>query len=131
MGKCELFSFMLQIILLWHKVGLCLHGHIYVHICMWLHVLHNNIALCDADQDDFDEFATVLTFAVGDVIKCIEVEIVSDAKFEGEETFLAELVLLTELDGRLRLQPSMTRIHILGEKTVQVYMYQGWCKPPT
>ena len=29
MGKCELFSFMLKIILLRHKVGLCLHGHIY------------------------------------------------------------------------------------------------------
>ena len=28
MGKCGLFSFMLKIILLWHKVGLCLHGHI-------------------------------------------------------------------------------------------------------
>ena len=29
MGKCELFLFMLKIILLRHKVGLCLHGHIY------------------------------------------------------------------------------------------------------
>ena len=31
MGKCELFLFMLKIILLRHKVGLCLHGHIYAH----------------------------------------------------------------------------------------------------
>ena len=30
MGKCKLFSFMLKIILLHHKVGLCLHGHIYI-----------------------------------------------------------------------------------------------------
>ena len=29
MGKCELFSFVLKIILLRHKVGLCLHGHIF------------------------------------------------------------------------------------------------------
>ena len=28
--KCELFSFMLKIILLQHKVGLCLHGHILI-----------------------------------------------------------------------------------------------------
>ena len=33
MGKCELFLFMLKIILLWHKVGSCLHGDIYVHNC--------------------------------------------------------------------------------------------------
>ena len=32
MGECELFLFMLKIILLRHKVGLCLHGHICV--CM-------------------------------------------------------------------------------------------------
>ena len=29
-GKCRLFSFMLEIILLRHKVGLCLHGLIYI-----------------------------------------------------------------------------------------------------
>ena len=29
MGKCKLFLFMLKIILLRHKVGLCLHGHIF------------------------------------------------------------------------------------------------------
>ena len=29
--KCELFLFMLKIILLRHKVGLCLHGHILLH----------------------------------------------------------------------------------------------------
>ena len=29
MGKCRLFLFMLKTILLWHKVGLCLHGHIF------------------------------------------------------------------------------------------------------
>ena len=55
MGKYELFSFLLKIILLWHKVGLCLHGHIYVKrmyyartfkmnyviaIYMYVHVLH-------------------------------------------------------------------------------------------
>ena len=28
MGKCDLFSFVLKIILLRHKVGLCLHGHL-------------------------------------------------------------------------------------------------------
>ena len=28
MGKCGLFLLMLKIILLQHKVGLCLHGHI-------------------------------------------------------------------------------------------------------
>ena len=37
MGKCELFSFVLKIILLRHKVGLCLHGHIFLHyIAEWL-----------------------------------------------------------------------------------------------
>ena len=30
MGKCELFSLVLKIILLRHKVGLCLHGHIWL-----------------------------------------------------------------------------------------------------
>ena len=30
MGKCELFLLMLKIILLWHKVDLCLHSHIYL-----------------------------------------------------------------------------------------------------
>ena len=28
MGKCKLFMFVLKTILLQHKVGLCLHGHI-------------------------------------------------------------------------------------------------------
>lgn len=62
----------------------------------------------------------MLTFAVGDNIKCVTVRIVGDANFEGEENFFATLVLLTELDGRLRLQPSQTRINILGEKAVQI-----------
>ena len=29
MGECELFLLVLKIIVLQHKVGLCLHGHIY------------------------------------------------------------------------------------------------------
>ena len=32
MGKSGLFLFVLKNILLWHKVGLCLHGHIYMHV---------------------------------------------------------------------------------------------------
>ena len=36
MGKCELFLFMLKIILLRHKVGLCLHGHICVFFFYYL-----------------------------------------------------------------------------------------------
>lgn len=66
-------------------------------------------------------------------MKCVTVGIVNDANFEDEETFLATLVLLTELGGRLQLQPSETRIHIRGEKTLQIniYMYQCLCKPPT
>ena len=38
MGKYGLFLFVLKIILLRHKVGLCLHGHIYIYIYLdnWL-----------------------------------------------------------------------------------------------
>ena len=37
MGKCELYSFVLKIILLRHKVGLCLHGHVYIScLCVCL-----------------------------------------------------------------------------------------------
>ena len=32
MEKCELFSFMMKILLLRHKVDLYLHGHIYIYI---------------------------------------------------------------------------------------------------
>ena len=32
MGKCELFLLMLKIILSLHKVGICLHGHIWCKV---------------------------------------------------------------------------------------------------
>lgn len=68
-------------------------------------------------DEDFGEITTVLTFAVGERTKCINVSIVNDTDVEGSEMFFASLEVPSELEDKIRLRPYHTSIEIVGEDT--------------